>query len=1097
MRSRIRPALPVRPGLPVRLALPGRFALPRPLALPIRLALPVLVALLAVACVELLGDPEAIRSPRGIQFDVGEVELARGDTVEATAVVLDQQGVPFTALPEGTSLTWSSSDTSVVRIEATPGELTALLIAETSGATQVRVALGSLAVTGNVLVRAGVHRLEEEEGGSQSGTVGDPLPLPVAVRALTEDEAPVAGVMVTFHVTEGGGSVAPESAETDEEGIAEAEWTLGTGAGPQAVEARFRDLDPVVFQATALPGGPAALVVDPTEVALDALGDTVRIQAEAEDLYGNALPELPLTWSSSPSLVAEVDDEGLVTALARGEAVITVEADTLEVLVSVFVDPQVAVLEISPAEASFTALGDTLRFQAAAFDANQNELDDVAFAWSSLDPGLLSVDEGGLATALGTGTAGVQVQANGRADSASVSISQDPDALAILASPDPMNALGQIRSLEAEITDRNGFTIPGAPVTWTSLDEEVAVVGADGIVEGVGVGTTEVVATSGSLADTVEVQVRQVAASVTVSPDLLEMSVGDVSDLMAAAADSNGFAIPDPEVVWGSLDPSVASVDGEGTVTAQGEGETSILAVLDGVDGSAQVVVTLDIEIDFICLFPSQASFAVGDSLQFVARAVLMGDEGCSDVEGLVYTWESSDPSVVSVDQNGLARGEGPGDALITVSAAGRQRSSSVNVFLTEPLMLRTVGSGSQHACGVDGDGQAWCWGAGWSGQIGDGEFQSRALAVRVSGNHQFESIGGGDDWNCALTPDGEAWCWGSNWIGQLGQDRDAYWGTTVPEAVPTSYRFVQLDGGELHNCGAATTGESLCTGDNFWGGLGVGDYDDRYAFTPNAGGVSFQKVSAGWMHTCGITPGGAAYCWGDDRMGEAGNGETYDFPNVPVPVDTQLSFMDIATGGSFTCALTTGGEAWCWGANYYGMLGVENPPHECRPFSGASLWPCATTPVPVNTGLTFTRISAGQYHVCALTAGGDVYCWGRGVTGALGNGGYEDSSTPVLVSGGHPFVDLALGWYSACAVTSDDEVWCWGESWAGQLATGVFDEGSPVPVRAQATVGEEAMTLGDAVHAFGSAEPDPELAEWLQSRTTREDTPPFRRTPR
>lgn len=43
-------------------------------------------------------------------------------------------------------------------------------------------------------------------------------------------------------------------------------------------------------------------------------------------------------------------------------------------------------------------------------------------------------------------------------------------------------------------------------------------------------------------------------------------------------------------------------------------------------------------------------------------------------------------------------------------------------------------------------------------------------------------------------------------------------------------------------------------------------------------------------------------------------------------------------------------------------------------------------------------KIAAGRYHTVALTEEGDIYTWGRGAYGTLGNGKKSPSSVPVLL---------------------------------------------------------------------------------------------------
>ena len=106
------------------------------------------------------------------------------------------------------------------------------------------------------------------------------------------------------------------------------------------------------------------------------------------------------------------------------------------------------------------------------------------------------------------------------------------------------------------------------------------------------------------------------------------------------------------------------------------------------------------------------------------------------------------------------------------------------------------------------------------------------------------------------------------------------------------------------------------------------------------------------------------------------------------------MAFTQVSTGTHHACALTSAGKAYCWGNDANGQAG------DGAPFQGKVL-----TPVAVQTEAVFTRISAGGYHSCALTAAGALYCWGRNVEGQLGHGSdVELSPVPVRVlSPGEP----------------------------------------------------------------------------------------------
>jgi alpha-tubulin suppressor-like RCC1 family protein len=127
--------------------------------------------------------------------------------------------------------------------------------------------------------------------------------------------------------------------------------------------------------------------------------------------------------------------------------------------------------------------------------------------------------------------------------------------------------------------------------------------------------------------------------------------------------------------------------------------------------------------------------------------------------------------------------------------------------------------------------------------------------------------------------------------------------------------------------------------------------------------------------------------------------------------------------------------------------------------------------PVPVEE--PFTAISAAGYTTCALTVGGSAFCWGRGTSGQLGNGGADNQGAPVPVQGGRRFSAIAAGYYHACALESDGQAWCWGAAPradnAGQLGNGSESSGSTVPVAVRTSIRFRDITAGQ-MHTCGLA---------------------------
>ncbi|MDZ4278306.1 MAG: dockerin type I domain-containing protein [Dehalococcoidia bacterium] len=149
-----------------------------------------------------------------------------------------------------------------------------------------------------------------------------------------------------------------------------------------------------------------------------------------------------------------------------------------------------------------------------------------------------------------------------------------------------------------------------------------------------------------------------------------------------------------------------------------------------------------------------------------------------------------------------------------------------------------------------------------------------------------------------------------------------------------------------------------------------------------------------------------------------------------------------VSAGSQHSCALISLGRVQCWGRNLSGQLGNDSTFNSTTPVDVCSSASCV---VPL-TGAT--RISAGSLSTCALVNGG-VKCWGDNFYGQLGDGTNDDRHRPVDVSGLTSGVStISAGFVHACAVTADTKIGCWGDNSFGQLGNAsTMDSNVPVTV--------------------------------------------------
>jgi alpha-tubulin suppressor-like RCC1 family protein len=341
---------------------------------------------------------------------------------------------------------------------------------------------------------------------------------------------------------------------------------------------------------------------------------------------------------------------------------------------------------------------------------------------------------------------------------------------------------------------------------------------------------------------------------------------------------------------------------------------------------------------------------------------------------------------------------------------------------------MAEVSAGSEHTCGLVADGSVYCWGEGRWGQLGVSDDMARSTPTRIEWAVALSRISAGGMHTCGLAAAGDAYCWGVNTVGQVGNNTTITQSAPVP--VESSVRFTSVASGLLHTCALSSEARVFCWGGNAQNQAGTSAAEFLMTPQPIEASAPFEVVTAGGFHSCALAPDGTAYCWGGNSLGQLGDGTTRN-RTLPVRVSGEHRFSAISAGYLHTCGVTVAGALLCWGSSVHGELGT----------GGVALpgLPGSEVPKPVSSTASFTAVSAGHHVTCAVTSTREVWCWGRGGDGQLGNGSRWDQSVPQPVYDGDPTRALRVrqvstGVTHVCAVSESNVTFCWGRGERGQL---------------------------------------------------------------
>jgi uncharacterized protein YjdB len=241
-------------------------------------------------------------------------------------------------------------------------------------------------------------------------------------------------------------------------------------------------------------------------------------------------------------------------------------------------------------------VGGETQLTVTVIDQDGDTLSSQTVDYTSSNTTVASVSNTGLVEALAAGSATITATVDEVSDTVTIVVEEDTTAADLTLDPGDTNlALGDTLTFTGTVTTAGGDTLPDE-VEFEITDTAVATVDpSTGLVTAVAVGRTQLVATSGAVADTVEVSVGTEpggnVGTLTLTPATLNLAVGTSDTLAVAVTDTLGAAIPDPLVDYSSDATAVATVDAFGVVTAVATGSANIIATFGAASDTTAVTV--------------------------------------------------------------------------------------------------------------------------------------------------------------------------------------------------------------------------------------------------------------------------------------------------------------------------------------------------------------------------------------------------------------------------------------------------------------------------------------------------------------------------
>jgi uncharacterized protein YjdB len=387
-----------------------------------------------------------------------------------------------------------------------------------------------------------------------------------------------------------------------------------------------------------------------------------------------------VTWVSSNTAVVQILTSGDSKGQAAGSSTITATLGSISGSTTLNVtNATIVSITVMPPSQTI-AVGTTLDFGATGRFSDgtfQNITDDVAF--NSDNTAVATIDNNtDLAAGVSPGSANITATFNGVTGSTPLTVTSATISSISVTPATAELAPNSFVDLTATATLSDGTTqVITDNVTWSSSDPSVAAVDNTGSVGAVSAGNATISAQFGAVTGASTIQVNPQLTAINISPASASIvaQTGFAFTALGTFADGTTQDLTD-FMLWTSSAPSVATVSA-GDANGLAPGNSTIVALLDGLVGTAQLTVT-GAKTTSIVVSPSAAALELGGSTKFKAIASF-SDGTTRDVTPWVR-WTLSSPEFATITSKGIARSGGAGSTTVTATMNGVSGSAVLSI---------------------------------------------------------------------------------------------------------------------------------------------------------------------------------------------------------------------------------------------------------------------------------------------------------------------------------------------------------------------------------------------------------------------------------